>query len=339
MVKALLTTALLIAATGSMSICAAADETEEAREVLRETELVEAAADVNGDGKIVVGYIAKSFNDHFHSRINEYAKTALDQMVGDGIIDEWSGTLDGNTDAQIQIDHANECIENGCDFVIILPREEEASDPAVTSMAEAGINVIVVNSATVSTDDVALTYCGSDDVYAGELLGQWVVDNCPDGGKYIHCNGVLGNSAQIKRTKGIHNILDQHKEFELAGDEDTQWNGLLAAAAAENYIGIYGSELKAVVCDNDDMSSSAQDACNNMGRSDIICIGVDGNSKALEMIRDGQLKGTILQDGIGQMTAAFDTITQVIKEGKAPKNVMVPFITVTQDNVGDYLPK
>ena len=95
--------------------------------------------------------------------------------------------------------------------------------------------------------------------------------------------------------------------------------------------------LVAIICDNDDMSSAAQTACNSMGRSDIICVGVDGNQHPLEMIRDGELKGTVLQDGVGQMTAGIDTIVQVIEEGKAPKNVTVPFVMITEENVGDYL--
>ncbi len=333
MKKKLLVAALVSSMVASMSFTAFADETEAAADV----ELVDAVADVNDDGKIIVGYISKNLTDPFHGPINDYATETLDKMVEDGVIDEWTGILDGNTDAPTQIDRASDCIAKGCDFVIILPCEAEASDPAVTSLADAGINVIVVNSKTTSTDDVALTYSGSDDVYAGTLLGNWILENCPEGGKYLHCNGILGNSAQIQRTEGMHEVLDPHEEFEMVGDEDTQWKGDLAATAAENYIGKYGDELVAIICDNDDMSSAAQTACNSMGRDDIVCVGVDGNQHPLEMIRDGELKGTVLQDGVGQMTAGIDAIVQVINEGKAPKNVTVPFVMVTADNVGDYL--
>ncbi len=335
MKKKLLVAALVSSMVASMSFTAFADETEATTEA--EVEMVEAEADVNGDGKIIVGYISKNLTDPFHGPINEYATETLDAMVEDGIIDEWTGILDGNTDAPTQIDRASDCIAKGCDFVIILPCEAEASDPAVVSMTEAGINVIVVNSKTTSTDDLALTYSGSDDVYAGELLGNWILENCPDGGKYLHCNGILGNSAQIQRTEGMHNILDPHEEFEMVGDEDTQWKGDLAATAAENYIGKYGDELVAIICDNDDMSSAAQTACNSMGRDDIICVGVDGNQHPLEMIRDGELKGTVLQDGVGQMEGGIGAILSVIEAGEAPKNVTVPFVMVTEENVGDYL--
>ena len=59
-----------------------ADETEAGAEVSYE-------ADVNGDGKIVVGYISKNFTDPFHAPINARAEEYFDQAVEDGIIDEF----------------------------------------------------------------------------------------------------------------------------------------------------------------------------------------------------------------------------------------------------------
>ena len=55
------------------------------------------AGDVNGDGKIVVGYISKNIVDPFHAPINDYAKGQLDKMGQEGKIDEWTGILDGET--------------------------------------------------------------------------------------------------------------------------------------------------------------------------------------------------------------------------------------------------
>ena len=327
--------------TKAAETTAAADETTKAAadETTKAAADGDFVADVNGDGKIIVGYISKNLTDPFHGPINSYAEETLDGLVADGTIDEWTGVLDGQTLPDVQINCANDCITKNCDFVIILPAEAEASDPAVTQMAEAGIHVMVVNSKTTSTDDQAWIFSGSDDVYAGELLGQWVLDNCPDGGKYVHCNGILGNSAQIQRTEGIHNILDSHSEFEMVADEDTQWSGEKAATAAENAIAKYGDELVAIICDNDDMSSAAQSACNAAGRSDIVCVGVDGNETPLQMVKDGEMGATVLQDGVGQLSAAIDAMVAAIKDGTEPaeKDIMVDFVLVTSDNVDEYL--
>ena len=321
--KKLLVIAGVAAMAMSMSVCAAE------------------SGDVNGDGVIKVGYISKNLTDPFHGPINSHAEETFDQLVADGVIDEWTGVLDGQTLPDVQINAANDCITLGCDYVFIAPCEAEASDPAVTQMAEAGIKVIVFNSMTTSTEDVAWVFSGSDDVYAGTLLGQWVLDNCPDGGKYVHCNGILGNSAQIQRTEGMHSVLDEHEEFEMVADEDTQWSGEKAATAAENAIAQYGDELVAIICDNDDMSSAAQSACNAQGRNDIICIGVDGNQTPLEMVKSGELGATVLQDGVGQLQAGIDAMVDDIngtpQELETGNILMVPFVLVTSENVDEYL--
>lgn len=294
--------------------------------------------DVNGDGKIIVGYISKNLTDPFHGPINTYAKERINGLVEDGTIDEWTDVLDGQTIADIQINCANDCITKGCDYVFIAPCEASASDPAVVQMAEAGIKVIVFNSKTDSTDDVAFLYSGSDDVQAGEIMANWVVENCPEGGKYVHCMGIIGNSAQIQRGEGIENVMKDHPEFEKTSDEDTQWDGAKAATAAENALAQYGDELVAVICDNDDMSSAAQNAVNSAGRSDIICVGVDGNEQPLKMVKAGDLKATVLQDGVGQLEAGIAAMVDDIN-GKAPaqKEIMIDFVLVTAENVDEYL--
>lgn len=297
----------------------------------------EKSGDVNGDGKIVVGYISKNIVDPFHAPINDYAKKTLDGLKKDGTIDDWTGILDGETDAGKQIDRADECIAKSCDYVIMLPAEATASDPAVTRLTDEGIKVIVVNSKTDSTDDVAMAYCGPNDVEAGEMLANWVIEQLPDGGKYAHCQGIIGNSAQIQRGEGIENILKDNKKFESVGDFPCEWQADKAANVATDMMNKYGDELKAIICDNDDMSSAAQKVCNDAGRKDIVCVGVDGNQNPLEMVKDGTMGATVLQDGKGQVGAAIELIQKAIKGETVEKEVMVPFVLVTKDNVDEYL--
>lgn len=295
------------------------------------------AGDVNGDGKIIVGYISKNIVDPFHAPINDHAKTTLDGLVADGVIDEWTGILDGETDAAKQIDRADECIAKKCDYVIILPAESTASDPAVTKIVDEGIQVLVVNSKTDSTDNLAACYSGSDDVEAGEMLAEWVIDQVPDGGKYAHCQGIIGNSAQIQRGEGIENIMLKNDNFESVGDFPCEWAADKAANVATDMMNKYGDELKAIICDNDDMSSAAQKVCNDAGRSDIVCVGVDGNENPVAMVEAGEMGATVLQDGVGQVGAAIEQIEKAINGEAMEKEIMVPFVLVTKDNAAEYM--
>lgn len=328
---------VLICAVMAATMVIGCSKGEDTKSEGNEDKQTEVAGDVNGDGKIIVGYISKNIVDPFHAPINDYAKKTLDGLKKDGTIDDWTGVLDGETDANKQIDRADECIAKKCDYVIILPAEATASDAAVTKMADEGIYVIVVNSKTDSTDEVAMAYVGPNDVEAGEMLAKWVIDNVPDGGKYAHCQGVIGNSAQIQRGEGIENIMKENSKFESVGDFPCEWQADKAANVATDMMNQYGKELKAIICDNDDMSSAAQKACNDAGRTDIVCVGVDGNDNPLQMVKDGEMGATVLQDGPGQVEGAIDLIKKALKGEETEKEVMIPFVLVTKDNVEEYL--
>lgn len=293
--------------------------------------------DKNGDGKVIIGYIAKNIVDPFHAPINNYAKETLDGMVADGVIDDWTGVLDGETDGNKQIDRADECIAQNCDYVIILPAEAAASDPAVTKLADAGVSVLVVNSATDSTDEVAMAYVGPDDVEAGRMLARWLVEQRPEGGKYGYCQGVIGNSAEIQRNDGSKEVMADYPEFEHLGDFPCEWQADKAANVATDLVSQHGDDLVGIICANDDMSSAAQRAVNDMDRSDVVCVGVDGNQNPLQMVKDGELGATVLQDGVGQLAGALSLIEKDMAGEEVESELYIPFVLVTIDNVDEYL--
>ena len=58
-------------------------------------------------------------------------------------------------------------------------------------------------------------------------------------------------------------------------------------ALAEDWITTYGDDLKAIICENDDMGMGALSAAQAAGRDDIIIGGVDGLDDAVAAVKDG----------------------------------------------------
>jgi len=335
-VKKVLVLVLALVMVMSFAACAssapAAPATEEATTApaAAATEAPAAAPEIH------VAYIAKTTVDAFHATLNGAAKVALDAMVADGTIADWQ-LYDGQTDPIIQTNLIEDAINNGANFVILLPAEAEGSAPVVSRCAEAGIPIIVVNSMTNNTTDLATAFVGSNDVQAGEMMAQFVLDKVPDGGKYAHMMGIVGNSAQIQRVEGIANIMGAQSTWSSVGDFAADWAADKAVSFATDVLTQYGDEIKAIICDNDDMSSAVQAYCNSVGRTDIVCIGVDGNAGPLQMVKDGTLLATVLQDGAAQVTTAVSLIPDVIAGKTVEKSIMVPFTLVTSENVDQYL--
>ena len=284
----------------------------------------------------IIGVIQKNTVDAFHLTINTAAIESLEALKAAGTIDDYR-LYDGKTDPVTQCDLMETAILEGVDVLIILPAEAAGCDPILERAAEVGIPVVVANSKTTNTDELGASYVGSDDVFAGELMANFVAEKLPEGGKYAHCMGIIGNSAQIQRTEGIHNILDGLEQWEMVDEQGCEWQGDKAISFTQSWLQMYGDELKAIICDNDDMSSAVKAYLITEGREDIVCIGVDGNAGPMQMVADGELDATVFQDGAGQIRKAIEVAVDILEGKEIEKEYMIPFVLITLDNVNDYI--
>jgi len=283
-----------------------------------------------------VAYIAKNTVDAFHATLNRAAKESLDSLVANGTINRWQ-LYDGLTDPITQVNLFENAVNAGANFVILLPAEADGSAPIVSRGAELGIPVIVVNSTTNNTESLATAFVGSDDIEAGEIMADFVKSVVPTGGLYAHMMGVVGNSAQIARGKGIQNILGDDPNWESVGDYAADWQADRAVGFTTDVITEYGDAIKAIICDNDDMSSAVQNYLNSIGRDDVVAIGVDGNAGPLSMVKAGTLRATVLQDGAAQVQTAIAMIPDYLAGKELPKTTMVPFTLVISENVDEFM--
>jgi inositol transport system substrate-binding protein len=97
-------------------------------------------------------------------------------------------------------------------------------------------------------------------------------------------------------------------------------------------------KFDAVIAANDQMALGALEALKTAGRlKGVMISGVDGTADALHAIHAGDMSQTIFQNAKGQAVAAYQVI-ETIKGGKTPPpEVIVPFKSVTQENVATYL--
>ncbi len=338
MKKKLLAALLACAMVVSLVACGAKEEAPAEAPAEEAEAPEEAPAEEAKEWK--VAYMQKNVVDAFHVTMNAFVAEQLDAMKAEGLIADWQA-FDATTDPIIQVSQMDDALNSGFNFFFMQPCEAAGSDPVVTKAYDAGCPIVVINSTTESTMEKASGYSGSNDVQAGEMMGNYINEKCPDGGIYVHMQGVLGSSAQIDRGNGILNTMTAEKGWECGGDFPAEWLAEKAVQFATDSLTQYGDDLKAIVCDNDDMSSAVQAYCNSVNRSDIVCIGVDGNVGPLTMVKNGELGATVFQDGVGQCDYAINTIGRAIMTGETEGvemfNSEIPFILVTAENVDQYL--
>lgn len=332
--------AVLLTAALSLGLLAGcgSKETSSSETAAEQTE--ETAENEQEGASVKVAYLAKNVVDAFHVKMNGYVGEQLDTMKEEGLISDWQ-LFDATTDPVIQVSQLEDAMNNGFNFVIMQPAEAAGSDPVVTRCAEEGVPCVIINSTTESTMEKASGYAGSDDVQAGEMMGNYLNEKVPEGGTYVHMMGVVGNSAQVARGEGIANTMTAEKGWTNGGDYAAEWLAEKAVGYATDAITQYGDKLTAIVCDNDDMSSAVQAYCNSVNRQDIVCIGVDGNQGPLNMVKEGTLEATIYQDGVAQCDYAVNTIARALITGETEGveffKTDIPFVLITEENVQEYL--
>lgn len=293
------------------------------------------AAFAEDDGYFVA-YLAKDTYSSFHNILNHTAEPLLDQMVADGVIAKWQ-LFDGTGDAAVQCDLLETAINMGADLVVLLPTEAEACAPIITRCNEVGIPTVVVNATTTNIDE-ATAYVGSDDYSAGEMMGKWVEQCVPEGGKWCMVTGLTGNSAATGRADGAKNILCNNDKFELMDVQDGQWDPSKGVQFAEDWLQLYGDDLVAIICGDDDTSAAIQVAANAAGHKDLVCVGVNGGATACALIAAGEMQGTVYQNGVAQMTKAMEIVRQIAAGEDYPAGMnWVDFEYITPENVAEFV--
>ena len=223
------------------------------------------------------------------------------------------------------------------DAIILNAVDVEGSAPIVDMAIEAGIPIIECNTLTNNTDK-ATAYVGSDDVDAGKIQADFLINLLADDAKVTYMMGPIGVSPQIYRKEGIERYLFNVTNIQVLAEQTANWKRDEAISLAENWLTVY-QDLDAIICQNDDMALGVLEAVEAAGRKDdIIVIGIDAIADALTAVKDGRLDATVFQDAKGQGAGSLDLALHVAKEGimKTP-DVMIPFILVTQDNVEDFM--
>ena len=141
----------------------------------------------------------------------------------------------------------------------------------------------------------------------------------------------------IDRNKGLHNILDQHKDkYEIVFEQTAEFDRVKGLSVTEAALAGMQTPPDVIVAANDDMILGAMEAvkAHNLGGK-IALIGFDALPEALARVKDGSLTATVEQFPGLQSSKAVDKLVAFLKDGTKPEpkvELLTP-ITITKDNL------
>jgi simple sugar transport system substrate-binding protein len=263
------------------------------------------ASDGAGDGGgdvIKIGFITK-FPVDFYDTMVDAAKAWDESEPGAEVVFAQGAS---GTDDEGEIAAIESMVTQGVDAIAITPTSPNVQD-ALQAAVDKGIKVVLIDNdipdwsgktAVVATDNLA----------GGQLAGQWLAENLPDGGKIAILEGVLGNPSLQARVDGMLETLGDKAEVVAQTPTDCdQTKGLNAAqdilTANPDIVAIYGACGPPI--------TGALEAVKAAGlEGKLIVVGFDASGDEVAAIQAGTQSASVAQfpDKMGSMgaQAAFD---------------------------------
>jgi inositol transport system substrate-binding protein len=290
-------------------------------------------ANVQAKDEIVIGAAASTFADKWLSFLHD-GITKFDEDHEDVKI----MMTDGKDDPAVQMNQVETLLTQGVDALMIIPVDISTIGPIINSCKDAGVPIVVVNRLPdpefVEQIDV---YVGSESIQAGIMQAEWVAEAMqPDGGKVAIITGMPGQEAAAMRTEGNRQVFARYDNIEIVAETTGRWLRDVGMQVAENWFQA-NPDLKAVVCNNDEMAIGALLAAQAMGITDeeLVIAGVDATPDALEFVGQG-LDVTVFQSAHGQGYGGAEAAYKLIKGETVEKMQWIPYELVTVENMADY---
>ncbi len=281
---------------------------------------------------VKIGFAQANLNDTFQTYVVD-AATAKAKELGYKL-----DVTDAQEDVVKQQDQVNTMIEQGYDAIMVVPVDTSAMGPITDAVTAAGIPLIYVNRNPFGEEQPpeGVYYVGSQEIVAGKLQGEFLVEKMGTKGGVGILMGILSNEGAVKRTEGNEEILTQYPDIQILAKEAGDWQYDKGMAITENWLTAYGDKLNAVLANNDGMAIGALQALEAAGRDDVIVVGVDAIPDAVNLVAEGKLDATVLQDAEGQGAGGVIVASKVLN-GETPDAVTwIDFVLVTPENVADF---
>jgi len=261
-----------------------------------------------------------------------------------GILDEAekqgvsAAILDGQAKSDVQISQIEVSIAKKVDAIILSPNNSDELVPGVKKANDAGIPVVTVD-AIVSPGAKVASAVTFDNIGAGKIAAEYIQKKLGEG-TILEFQGAQGAYHSKIRNLGFCEVMKNDANFKVIS-KDVNWSAEVAQSITADVI-TANPQVNAIYSHNDEMVRGIVSGIKQLGKSKkvgesghIVIVGIDGTPLALERIRNGEQDATVNQDPFEMGAIALRTAIDVVNNKPVQKEIFIPPILITKDNVND----
>lgn len=226
-------------------------------------------------------------------------------------------------------------INQGCDALILINADKDSVSTLVEQAKEEGIIVVSYAGGYITGVDID---CELNNFKIASEVFMILAAEMGFEGKIIQCYDPTSGACRMRRN-AQDAILKEYSAFETVNDFATIYPGTVADTATKAEAALLANpEATAVWGVEDLVALGVLQACEALGRDDVIMVGIDGEQDILKHIYDGakQVKATAIGDNAAGMTKALDCIEALARGEAVDLYQEIPYVVVTPANIADY---
>lgn len=278
---------------------------------------------------IRIAYMPPATEFNYYIAIGEGIKAAAAEK---GNVETFMLAPQSGADINGQMGMIQDVITQGADAIVLSTHDEAAAAPLVKQAVGKGFAVVIVNSDIANFPTPVHAVVGYSQRKGTHKIGDYVLDKL--GGKSVKAAVIEGQPGyhSTERVGGFVDAVKGKPNVDIVASIPGSWNVEGGNTAGMDLLQGH-PDIDVIFAANDYMIMGAQLAAKSLGRNDLILLGNDGDTAALEEINKGTVTATVNTTPFVMGQVALQVTLDVL-DGKFPGGfVETPTTIVDKANV------
>ncbi len=252
-----------------------------------------------------------------------------------------------NEDANRQLEQVRDCVAQGVDGIIIIPQDGESAVTIVNEAQDNDVPIAVFNRppSDLSKGIIVVADNATIAAQAVDFVAQEAIAANPDETlQPLIIVGDLGDPNAVGRRDGFYEAINRYPDnFAEPIEVASEWDAATALANLEAAI-TANPDIDLLFTSSDFLFPTIRSVLEPRGMwvprgedGHIMMAGLDGDATACQLIKDGYVDATGVQDLYFEAESAMNAILAAIEAGDAQPNDVIedPGFALTAGNIGE----
>lgn len=247
-------------------------------------------------------------------------------------------TYDSKNSATDQATNAQDAITKGVKGIVLSPTSSTSCPAVLDAAEEAGIPVTI---AAIGTDEGVENYtcfASADDETSGYDAGSYLIDEAEKlGSKKLGVIAIkMDRTNAQKKMAGLERAVEE-KGAEIVQTLQEEDMTVSEAVSMVNDMITAHPDINGIYCMYEQAGTGAVTALETAGILDqVAVVSSDGSPESIALVREGKIKGIVVQEAVGQGLVATEQLIKVLGGGEVDEKIIeTPEPLVTTENIDE----